>query len=482
MSWVCAQGCDALNLIWFRSDLRVHDNSALHAALSAGEPVVGVYFATPGQWREHDHGANKVDFLLRNVSALRQALARHGIPLLFRMVERYQDIAPELCALVEALAVRGVHVNEEYGVNERRRDKAIATLLGDRGVQFYRYCDFVLQRPGSVRTGQGDFFKVYTPFKRAWLRSAPVSIPSYRVWEQTPPGLGVQLGEIPSILSGFEGAVDPCLWPEGESEAHRRLQAFARSRMDRYQACRDLPGEAGTSTLSPYLAAGVVSCRECFRVALALGGGSWEPASEGVASWINELIWREFYTHVLVGFPRVSKGRAFQEATEQVRWLNRVQDFQAWCEGRTGVPIVDAAMCQLRETGWMHNRLRMIVAQFLSKHLLVDWRWGEQFFMQQLVDGELAANNGGWQWSASTGTDAAPYFRVFNPVEQSRRYDPDGVFIRRYLPILSGLSMRDIHLPPPVVAAMRGYPLPIVDIKLGRQRAIDAFAEVLSRR
>ena len=470
-----------MSIVWFRSDLRAHDNAALHAALASGSPVVGVFIAVPGQWRQHDHGPAKVDFLLRNVEALRASLASYGIPLIYREAEHYRDAVSTLAALATALRAHAVHVNDEYGVNERRRDRAAAAALANSGAEFFRYCDFVLQPPGAVRTGQGEYFKVFTPFKRAWLRAAPAVVPEYRVWAQALPELPVDAGDIPSGIADFEGGARMReLWPAGEQAALDRLRDFAAGGMGEYHRLRDQPAVDGTSSLSAYLAAGVISCRECFRVALALGGG-WEPASAGAATWLNELIWREFYTHVLAGFPRVSKGRAFVEAAEGVRWLNRREDFEAWCQGRTGVPIVDAAIRQLLETGWMHNRLRMVAAQFLSKHLLVDWRWGERFFMQHLVDGELAANNGGWQWSASTGTDAAPYFRVFNPVEQSRRHDPDGSFIRRYLPELASLSARDIHLPRPEQARALGYPEPVVDLRAARQRAIEAFAEVLSR-
>ena len=259
-------------------------------------------------------------------------------------------------------------------------------------------------------------------------------------------------------------------WPAGEQEAQRRLRDFTAHRIAEYHEARDLPAIPGTSRLSPYLAQGLLSPRQCLAAARSLPG----PGSD---TWVSELIWREFYRHVLIAWPRVSRGRAFQPQTETVVWRNNSAEFDVWCRGQTGIPIVDAAMRQLLAEGWMHNRLRMVTAQFLTKNLLIDWRWGERYFMEHLIDGDLASNNGGWQWSASTGTDAAPYFRVFNPTSQSRRFDADGHFIRRYVPELAGITDRSIHEPPPSVRTSCGYPVPMVDLKSSRQRAIDVFKQ-----
>jgi len=247
-----------------------------------------------------------------------------------------------------------------------------------------------------------------------------------------------------------------------------------------YREQRDVPARDATSALSPYLALGVVSPRECLRAALdADGQGSLRVRDEltGAGQWINELLWREFYKHLLVGFPRLSMGRNFRTVYDSLEWRQDDAEFRAWCTGMTGIPIVDAAMRQLKTTGWMHNRCRMIVAMFLTKNLLMDWRLGERHFMRHLIDGDLASNNGGWQWSASTGTDAAPYFRVFNPHSQSRKFDPDGGYIRRFVPELGDIDGNDIHDPPPLARAGAGYPLALVDLKATRQRAIAAFRD-----
>jgi deoxyribodipyrimidine photo-lyase len=229
--------------------------------------------------------------------------------------------------------------------------------------------------------------------------------------------------------------------------------------------------------LSAYLAAGVISVRQCLHAVLSRNHGELDSGNPGAVVWINELLWREFYKHILVGFPRVSMGRAFRRDTEALPWRHAPDELAAWQQGRTGYPIVDAAMRQLLATGWMHNRLRMVAAMFLSKNLLIDWREGERWFMRHLIDGDLAANNGGWQWSASTGTDSVPYFRLFNPHSQSRRFDPEGRFLRQWLPELDALSDRQIHDPSSAGALFlpAGYPPPIVDLGMSRARALDAF-------
>ena len=261
------------------------------------------------------------------------------------------------------------------------------------------------------------------------------------------------------------------------------MARFTSEQIHYYQDERDLPAKPGTSQLSTYLAAGVLSPRQCLHAALGSNNGEFESGSPGVFTWVNELLWREFYKHVLVGFPRVSRHRAFKPETEYLPWRNAPAELAAWQEGRTGVPIVDAAIRQLLATGWMHNRLRMVVAMFLTKNLLIDWREGERFFMRHLIDGDLAANNGGWQWSASTGTDSVPYFRIFNPLSQSERFDSEGQFIKHWLPELAALNKKEVHNPASAggLFGVANYPAPIVDLKKSRERALSAFKSLPSR-
>jgi deoxyribodipyrimidine photo-lyase len=466
-------------MVWLRRDLRLHDNTALHEAARVSKGgVVALWVASPGAWRAHDDAAVKVDFWLRNLRALAGELAARNIPL--RVVTAATDgDAPE-AVLREARACGcdALYWNREYEVDERRRDARTAQRCEAEGLRVRSYDDRVAVPPGDALTEEGTPYTVFTPFRRRWHAAL-----ARRGWKVLPaPGVqpvtGVASSEVPARVEGFASPVDPSLWPAGEGFAQARLAHFTSASIGRYHARRDLPSLDGTSALSPYLAAGVLSVRQCLEAAAAANGGHLDVGDAGAVTWVSELAWRDFYQHVLVAFDRVSRGRAFKPETERVAWRRDPEGFARWCEGRTGYPIVDAAMRQLAATGWMHNRLRMVTAMFLTKDLLVDWRAGERFFMRHLVDGDLGANNGGWQWSASTGTDAQPYFRVFNPSSQSKRYDPEGAFIRRLVPELAGVTTAALHAPERITEEQRrrvGYPARVVEHDAARVRAIEAF-------
>lgn len=470
-------------LVWFRSDLRTRDNTALRRACEAGGPVVGVFVVTPDQWRAHDWGDRKAEFVLRHVQALRDSLHAIHIPLRILTCPTFADVPETLARLCAELDIGAVYANAEYELNEQRRDEAARDILASRGVVYETLHDQVVLEPGSVRTGEGTAYTVYSPFARKWVsvledRGGSAAQPA-------PPAcqpIGLDADDLPDRVHGFDlSGLDVSRWPIGETAAVERLQTFCQRRIDAYATDRDLPDVDGTSALSPYLAAGVLSPRQCLDAATAANGGTVALKESGAASWINELVWREFYKHIIAAFPRLCMGQNFKRQFDGVAWRDDPDRFEAWCTGRTGYPIVDAAMRQLNETGWMHNRLRMIAAMFLTKHLLIDWRLGERYFMQQLVDGDFASNNGGWQWSASTGTDAQPYFRVFNPWKQSERFDTKGGFIRRYVPELRDVPAAALHDPVKLGkagASAAGYPAPIVEHAMARQRAIDAFKGV----
>ncbi|MBF8740103.1 deoxyribodipyrimidine photo-lyase [Pseudomonas guariconensis] len=466
-----------MQLIWLRTDLRVEDNHALSAACAHG-PTIALWLASPGQWQAHDDAACKVDFWLRNLQALRQSLERLDIPLLIRQVDTWQQAPQAVLEVCRHYKVQGVHWNEEYGVNEQQRDARTQALLHEAGIAAQGYLDQLLLRPGAVLTRSGHYFQVFGQFRKAYLEHLRLSLPPLapRVRRQAPTGIASD-----PIPQGFPGFAAPMRslrehWPAGENEAQRRLTHFIDETVEDYPRLRDLPARTGTSQLSPYLAAGVISPRHCLHAALLSNQGELDSGNAGIQTWINELLWREFYKHILVGYPQVARHRAFRAHTEALPWRDAPEDLEAWKAGRTGFPLIDAAMRQLLHTGWMHNRLRMVVAMFLSKNLLIDWRLGERHFMRHLIDGDLAANNGGWQWSASTGTDAVPYFRIFNPISQSRRFDPQGQFIRHWLPELEGLDDKAVHEPGgsgDLFAAP--YPRPIVDLGNSRARALAAF-------
>ena len=473
-----------MQLFWFRTDLRLQDNTALAAAMAAG-PTVALYLISPGQWQAHDDAPSKVDFWLRNLAILSDDLAALGVPLLIREADTWAQAPAVLDELCQSLNVSAVQVNDEYGVHESRRDQAVAATLRSRGVAFHGHLDQLFFAPGSVLTKSGGYFQVYSQFRKACYARLHHSLPALVATPRAQAPLAIARDPIPQELAGFATPAASLreLWPAGEAQALARLTRFSDESIDDYKRDRDLPAVPGTSQLSPYLAAGVLSPRQCLHAALQANQGEFESGSEGVVTWINELLWREFYKHTLVGYPRVSMGRAFRRETDALAWRQAPKELAAWQSGQTGLPLVDAAMRQLLATGWMHNRLRMVVAMFLTKNLLIDWREGERFFMRHLIDGDLAANNGGWQWSASTGTDSVPYFRIFNPLSQSAKFDPDGRFIRRWVPELAGLNKKDVHNP----AAMGGlfgiadYPRPIVDLARSRERALAAFKNLPSR-
>ena len=462
-----------VRLVWFRNDLRVADQTALASAARDG-PVVAVWCLCPEQLRAHDVGGNRVAFTLRCLRALQQELADLGIPLRILAPADFAAVPEALLTLAREVRADSLWFNDEYPLNERRRDAAVTSTFEAAGIDVHRFTDSVVRAPGSVVTGNGDTYKVFTPFRRNWIasfdpdRARPLARPRR---QQAPP---VESNPLPGLPPGFEETCDPGSWPGGEGEALRRLEGFVDRELGHYERDRDHPALDATSRLSPYLSIGALSPRTCLDAVLACNESRLDDGDPGAVTWVSELIWREFYRHVIAAFPHVSRGHAFRREYDHLPWRKDPQGFAAWCEGRTGWPLIDAAMRQLRATGWMHNRLRMVVAMFLSKNLLLDWHLGERFFMQQLVDGDFAANNGGWQWSASTGTDAAPYFRVFSPVSQAQRFDRDAVFIRHWLPELGDVDVRKLH-DPQRGDGIPGYPEPIVDAKQSRQRAIDVF-------
>ncbi|MHC5067784.1 MAG: cryptochrome/photolyase family protein [Planctomycetota bacterium] len=450
-------------LVWLRNDLRVHDNPALTAACASCDQVVALWIATPQQWRVHDWGVPRQAWQVANVAALADDLAGHGIALRIAVVDDYAAQAAEVARQLVAQRCTALYINREYEWNERQRDAGL-----DVPVPVHCYDDQCALVPGTLRSGAGAPYRVFGAFRRRYLDTVALTAPSL-LPQVRPTRIATQA--LPSALAKLVRSTPQlATWPAGSAEAQRRLAAFVDDGLSGYATARDVPALAATSALSPYLACGAISITTCLRAALTATQGSWQHP------WIDELIWRDFYRHVLWDFPRVSRGRAFQVASERVAWRDAPDELAAWAAGRTGIPLVDAGMRQLASEGWIHNRVRMVVATVLAKHLLIDWRHGERVFMHGLVDADLASNNGGWQWSASTGTDAAPYFRVMNPWRQAARFDPDGIYINRYVPELAGVAPRALH-DPARLAAVRpaDYPAPIVDCRVARQRAIDAF-------
>ena len=470
------------SLVWFRRDLRDADHAALAAALSEGGPVYAAFVfdrdildALPSP------SDRRVEFIHRSVADLDARLRARGGGLIVRHASA-RDAIP---ALARALRVATVHANRDYEPRAIARDAAVADALGAAGVAFESHKDQVILERDEVVTREGKPYTVFTPYRRAWLAAlAPEHLAPRDVdgvaRHLAPPPAALDDG-VPSLEAiGFRATDLEALGVRpGMAGARALLNDFSR-RIDRYHLARDFPARKGPSYLSVHLRFGTVSIRELGAFAHAR---SLAPDGAGAATWLSELVWREFYAQLLWHFPHVV-GHAFRRELDALPFPNDPARYDAWREGRTGYPIVDAAMRQLARTGYMHNRLRMVAASFLVKDLLVDWRLGERHFADLLIDYELASNNGGWQWAASTGCDAQPWFRIFNPVTQSRRFDPDGAFIRRYVPEIAALDDDAIHAPwtaPPGlqqaagVVVGRDYPPPIVDHASARAEALALF-------
>ncbi len=469
----------ARSICWLRRDLRLSDHVPLaEACADSGQVVVAFVFDVTILSRLADRRDRRVTFIHRSLEELDRELRARGSLL----VVRHGDPRVEIPALAEELGAEAVYAGEDYEPAARERDHAVADLLRRAGRDFHPCKDQVIFGGTEVLSSAGTPFRIFTPYKRAWLaRLASADHPVSPVAEHRPeldrlaPAAGLAGACAPWTMEriGFQPAT---LWLEpGADGAARRLERFL-PKLDDYADRRDFPAADGTSGLSVHLRFGTISIRRLVRAVL-------KHPSAGAQSWLAELVWREFYQMILDRFPHVVE-RAFLPKYDRILWPGREEHFAAWREGRTGYPIVDAAMRHFNETGWMHNRLRMVAASFLVKDLLIDWRLGEAYFADGLLDYELASNNGGWQWSASTGCDAQPWFRIFNPVSQSRKFDPEGRFIRSVLPELGRLSDRSIHWPAeatPIELAAAGvrlgaeYPEPIVDHAAQREKALKLF-------
>ncbi|MCF6439669.1 deoxyribodipyrimidine photo-lyase [Pseudoalteromonas luteoviolacea] len=454
-------------LFWFRRDLRLSGNQALEDAINNGA-TEALFFVCEKQWQLHNTSEIQIDLVKRRVDYLGNELAKLGIKLHVINGESFDVLPSKLEAFINEHSFTQIFANREYEINELNRDTRCASL----GAQLHLYDGDVLCSPGSIVTKGGEMFKVFTPFKKAWL--AQYSQYIFKISEFIRP-VGESIPwQTPTLLTS-NGLSDK--WPVDDAVLSQVIEQFLEDKISEYSEYRDIPSIKGTSGLSPYLALGIISATDLIaRIQQRIPDVLYRTKISAF-TYINELLWREFYRHLMFIFPKLCKSKNFNEKYNAVQWLDDENAFAAWCEGNTGYPIVDAAMRQLNQTGWMHNRLRMIVASFLTKHLLIDWRRGEAYFMSKLIDGDLAANNGGWQWAASTGCDAQPYFRIFNPITQSEKFDPDGTFIRKYVHELEWVPAKYIHFPHDYINAVgrQCYTAPIVEHKEARARALDAF-------
>ncbi|MDX2256868.1 MAG: FAD-binding domain-containing protein [Pseudanabaenaceae cyanobacterium bins.39] len=458
-------------LVWHRRDLRVDDHPALSQAIAqsgdAGK-VIGLFIFDPDILDDGVTEGSKVDFMLGCLRELQVNYRKLGSELLFMYGQ------PVQCLHQLAQVIQATHVffNEDVEPFALKRDRDARETLQSIGVKVQSFVDIGLIAPDAIATQSGEPYKVYTPFWRNWQ-----SKPKPKAYDapQRINGLA-SYDNLPTIplpsLRDLKFINDIQLPKAGESAAIALLNQFCDGNgILRYQTGRDFPAESGTSSLSPHLRFGTVGIRRVWEAAIAAEQiARSEEEAISITTWKQELAWREFYQHVLYHFPELETG-AYRQQMQHFPWENDQEKFEAWCEGRTGFPIVDAAMRQLNQTGWMHNRCRMIVASFLTKDLIINWQWGEEYFMRKLLDGDLAANNGGWQWSASSGMDPKP-LRIFNPASQARKYDPEGEYILRWLPELQGLTTAELLSGniPPHQCDRRNYPRPIVDHNIQQQK------------
>lgn len=460
---------------WIRRDLRLSDNQALTEAISSSKSVIPVFVLDPKLINSPNSSPKRLAFLYKGLAELDGDLRGKGSKLVIRRGEPLEALS----RLVRESGAEGIFAEEDFSPYARKRDKQIASQLSLKLIG-----GSCVSHPASLLKMDGKPYKVFTPYMRAWKAHHRIQADQLAPLPEFIPTLSEVEGD---KLPEQPGSDIPLVFEPGEGVANKRLQEFIRSESGgifQYADLRNLMDVSGTSQISPYLRFGMLSARQCISAAQeAMDVSSDEQGRKSAETWLNELIWREFYCAILYHFPYVLQ-HSFREDLRALPWRNEPEEFSAWCDGHTGYPIVDAAMRQLSETGWMHNRGRMIAASFLVKDLVIDWRWGERFFMQQLIDGDPAANNGGWQWTAGTGTDAAPYFRVFNPILQSKKFDPDGSFIKRWIPELAAVPVRFIHTPWEMNMEIQqqsgyiggqNYPLPIVDHSYARERILDIY-------
>lgn len=476
-------------LVWFRRDLRAHDHAALYHALKAGKRVYAAFVFDTDILHSLPRADRRVEFIqssLVELDAELRALTQDRSSL----IVRHGRAVDEIPRLAQALHVQAVMTNHDYEPSAMDRDAAVRGRLSDLGIALHTAKDHVIFEKDEVLTASGTPFSVFTPYKNAWLKK----INDFYLRSYPVPQIAHRLADVPEPFKqgvptlaelGFETTnLKQLKILTGTSGAHELFHDFL-ERIDRYGESRDFPAVKGPSYLSVHLRFGTLSIREVARAAWQRVQGG----SKGAQVWLSELIWRDFYMQILHHHPRVV-GHAFKPDYDRIKWehgKHAEKLFQAWCEGQTGYPLVDAAMHQINQTGYMHNRLRMVVASFLVKDLGIDWRWGEAYFATHLNDFDLAANNGGWQWAASTGCDAQPYFRIFNPITQSQKFDATGKFIRRYLPQLAGLSDKAIHAPwlaGGIELAQAGvklgvnYPEPIIMHDEARAKTLERFGVV----
>ncbi|MDA9729413.1 DNA photolyase family protein [SAR86 cluster bacterium] len=464
-----------MNLYIFSEDLRIKDNRALYEASSEQKGLIALYIINKGKNEEHGDSLAKLKLKLRALAEISNSLVSLNIPIKILHSQEIKDEPKEILEFCKKHQITNIFLNSEYPFNEQLRNKKLESLCNKNEINLKMF-DSQLIDPNKVKNNTGQPFKVFTPYSKK-IRALLTS----EMLQEEPEPLKqnkkiTDEDEIPSFKDSYDKEFNFSIdnYPVTEKSAAKRLEEFIETSISNYKELRDIPSLSATSNLSSSFAIGLITSKQAINQVLSNSDGT----GKGQFAWVNEIIWREFYKYITYHFPHVSKGKSFNPKYDLLSWREDEGSFIKWCEGKTGIPIIDAAMRQLNQTKWMHNRLRMITAMFLSKNLLIDWRKGERYFMENLIDGDFCSNNGGWQWSASTGVDASPYFRIFNPITQSEKFDPDGKFIKNFVPELVECPSNEIHNPSKETRSSLNYPEMIVDLKSSRLRAIDAFKSI----
>ncbi len=454
-------------LVWFRNDLRIADHQALSQAIdiakSTDSECFALYLWSENQLLSQGAGINRFRAIEQALNSLKDSLANIGIRLNIITVSSWQDSADALLKFVQHHQITDIHCHFEPGYDEYNRDKNAKIALGSQ-CNFIRYNDLFLIHPAQNLNKQKDFYRVFSAYKKSTL----VKLQSELTAPRPAPTFKHPINVEPVNLNLISQWENPLNLPTTEKNAHDRLEIFLENECN-YADQRDIPSVDGTSKLSVALSLGILTSRQ---IAWALLD-THKSLSE--STYFSEIIWREFYKYLTYFRNDLCIGKPFNEKWDKFPWRSDMNLLECWQKGQTGVPIVDAAMHQLNQTGWMHNRLRMVTAMYLTKIMQLDWRVGEKYFASQLADFDFCANNGGWQWVASTGVDAVPYFRIFNPHQQSKRFDPDGKFIRKYLPELGLISSKEIHDPDMTKYSQTEYPSAILDYKAARTDTLNLF-------
>ena len=470
-------------IVWFRRDLRLHDQPALTAACEACSEVIPLFVFDEPLLRSHVFGSACVNFMLGCLQDLASSLGARGLTLQWRHGVPEEDVV----RAVREWKADAVYWNRDYEPRGIERDRTVAQRLAQAGVVVRTFKDHVVFESDEVRGVTGDPLQRYSAYRARWWTQWHATTPAV---QPIPAALPISTGAPPPLSRPLPTAAElgyepVASWIEpGERNAMKRLRWFTEGPIHSYAQGRNLPAVDGSARLSPHFRFGTLSPRMAVHAALSALARGGRVSRPDVLTWIDELIWREFFQQVLASFPHVAKGPFRKVVLPPSRESGPEREglFRAWCSGRTGYPIVDAGMRQLNRTGWMHNRVRMVVASFLIKDLRIDWQSGERYFMQHLIDADMAANNGNWQWCASTGTDAMRGYRIFNPALQSKKFDPDGTYIRRYVPELAHVSMKRIHEPHLMTADEQvrarcrigaDYPFPVVDHQQARQEYLN---------